>query len=101
MSTTTRARLAPAHDRLAVQDHHLQRHADGVGQAVHHHAHAVADQQQVAMRVQQGRRRRVIGGQADDGLPPFSRLDVGGGDATDRLLNLAGHAFTPGGEPLR
>ena len=30
MSTTTIARCDPR-DRLAVQDHHLQRHADGLG----------------------------------------------------------------------
>jgi len=58
--------LGAAHHRLAVQDHHLQRHADRVRQAVQHHADAVADQQQVAVRIQDLRHRGGVGGQADD-----------------------------------
>ena len=81
----------PPHHGAAMQDHHLQRHAHGIGQAVNRHPQAVSDQQHVAVRVQQGRHRRVIGRQADDGLAALAPRDIGHGDAFDALLGMDGH----------
>ena len=57
MSTTRSALLDAAAHRLAVQDHHVERDADGRRQAVHDHADAVADQHEVAC----GSTSRAIG----------------------------------------
>jgi hypothetical protein len=73
-----------------MQDHHLQGHAHGVGQAVDHHADRIPDQQQVAGVVERGGDGRGIGRQADDGLAALARSDVGGGQATDRLFTMGG-----------
>jgi hypothetical protein len=84
-----------AHDRLTVQDHHLHGHADGVGQAMHHHAQRVADQQQVAGVIQGRRDRRGVGGQADDGHAALAGGDVGGGETADRLFTMRGQNHAP------
>ena len=91
MSTTTIARRRAAHHRLAVQDHHLQGHADGVGQAVQHHADEVADQQQVAELVEDLGHGRGVGGQADDRLAALARGDLGRGDPADLDGTLGRH----------
>jgi hypothetical protein len=49
MSTTTNARFRAAHDRLPVQDHHVEGDADRGGQAVDDHADAVADEEKIAL----------------------------------------------------
>ncbi len=72
--------MTAAHHRLAVQDHHLHGHADGVGQAVDHHADGIADQQQVADLVEDLGHRRGVGGEADDRLAALARGDLARGD---------------------
>ena len=73
---------ASAHHRRAVRAHHVERDGDGRGKAVDHLAKAVADQQHVAMRVEQLRHAHRVGGQRDDrlfrlavGLSPAKRRD--------------------------
>jgi len=57
-----------AHDGATMRDHHLERDRHRAGQAVDHHAQAVADQEQVAGRIQKARHRRGVGRQADQGF---------------------------------
>ena len=73
--------LAAAHHRLAVRDHHVERDAERVLHAVHHHAEAVADQHEIDMIVEQPRGVGVIAGEADDRLGVLVRADFGHGDA--------------------
>ncbi|KAA8606084.1 hypothetical protein AL037_20790 [Salipiger aestuarii] len=56
--------------RLAVQDHHFERHRQGGGQAVQHHANAVANKHHVAFG---------IGGQANQRRSTLAVADVTGG----------------------
>ncbi len=89
MSTTTNARFEVAHHGPAMQDHHVHGDAHRGRQAVHHHADAVSDQQDVARVVQQGGHRRRVGGEADK-----RRRALGGGDVAHGLagrLGLGGH----------
>ncbi len=81
----------PAHHRLAVQDHHLQGDADGVVQAVDHHADGVANQQDVARLVQHLGHRGGIGGQHHDGRLALEGGDVRRGEALDLFLALRRH----------
>ncbi len=81
-----------AHHRLAVQDHHLHGHADGVGQAVDDHADAVADQQDVAVGIENLGHRRRVGGQANQRRLPLAGADVGYADAFDEGWGLGAHA---------
>ena len=53
MSTTTSARLRAAHHRVALQDHHVERDRHRGLEPVHHHAERVADQDHVAIFVDQ------------------------------------------------
>ena len=69
--------LGAAHDGAAVHDHQFERHRHRRFIAVHHHAEAVADEQEIAVFVGNRRRVRVIGGQRDDGLPALPGGDVG------------------------
>ena len=64
-----------------------------VSKPVHHHAERVADQDHVAIFVDQPRGVRVIGGQAHDRLAALAGADVGRGQPLD--LVLRGHV-----EPL-
>ena len=59
-----------AHNRAAVHDHQLERHRHGCLVAVHNHAEAVADEQEIAVAIRDRRGMRVIGGKRDDGLAP-------------------------------
>jgi hypothetical protein len=59
-----------------VQDHHVQRDPDRAWQAVDDHANRIADEDQVAMRVDDLRRGRVIGRQADDRIAALARRDL-------------------------
>ena len=87
MSTTTSARLRAAHHRVALQDHHVERDRHGGLEPVHHHAERVADQDHVAMLVDDARGMRVIRGEADDRLAAFARADVGRGQPPDFVLH--------------
>jgi len=71
---------AAAHHRGAMGAHHLHRHRHGRRQAVDHLAQAVADQQHLAMRVEQLRHPHRIGGQHDQRLLGLAVLFPG----TDR-----------------
>ena len=87
MSTTTSARLRAAHHRMALQDHHLERDRHGGLQSVHHHAERVADQDNVAIFVDQTRGMRVIRREAHDRLGALAGENVRGGEPPDFLLH--------------
>jgi hypothetical protein len=72
-----------------VQDHHVHRDADGRGQAMDHHAWAVAHKDDLGMGIDQCRQRRGIGDQRNNGRSTLAGGDLGGGDAPDR--GLGGH----------
>ena len=91
MSTTTSARLRAAHHRVALQDHHVERDRHRGLEPVHHHAERIADQDDVAMLVDQPRGVRVIGGQRHDRLAALAGADVGRGEPLDFVLRR--HAY--------
>ena len=64
---------AAAHYGRAMGAHHLHRHRHGRRQAVDHLAQAVADQQHLAMRVEQLRHPHRVGGQHDQRLLGLGR----------------------------
>src|SRR6188768_2303114 len=68
--------IRAAHHRLPLQDHHLERDRHGRLQAVHHHAERVADQDEIAMPVDQARGVRVIGGERHDRIAALARPDI-------------------------
>jgi hypothetical protein len=72
---------------MALQDHHFQRHRDRGLEPMHDHAERVADQNGVAVFVDEARGVRVIGGQRHDRLAAFAGPDVGGGKPLDLLLD--------------
>ena len=74
------------HHRLAMQDHHLQRHGGGGRQPVDDHADRIADQKDIDMRIEQRRDRRGVGRQTDDLRTAFKRLNGGHGDPARQLL---------------
>ena len=93
MSTTTSARLAPrttARPCMIIS-------SSGTGTvllvAVHDHAQAVADQQEIHERVGDRRRVGVIGRQRDDRLAPLAGGDFRRGDALMRHGRLSGHTL--------
>ena len=75
-----------AHHRQSLQDHHIE--GDGYGglQPVHHHAERVANEDEIAMPIEQPGGMRVIRCQTDDRLAAFARTDVGRGQTLDLLL---------------
>ena len=90
--------LRAAHHRLPLQDHHLERDRHGRFQAVHHHAERVANQDEVAMLVDQARRMRVIGGERDDRLAALARADIRRGDPLDLVLDRHGASVAGAGQ---
>ena len=60
--------LRAAHHRVTLQDHHVERDRHGGFEPVHHHAERIADQNDVAIAVEDARGMRMIGRQADDRL---------------------------------
>jgi hypothetical protein len=78
--------LRAAHHRPALQDHHLERHRHRGLETVHDIAEGVADQDDVAMPVDQRRGMGVVGGQHHDGLAALASEDVRRGLAPDRSL---------------
>ncbi len=66
----------PARHCAPVHHHHLHRHAQRRGQTVQHHAHTVADQHHIAMRVHHLRHGRGIGRQADNRGAALHRPDI-------------------------
>ena len=67
--------IRAAHHRLAMQYHHIERHAHRGCQAMHHHPNAIADKDKITMLIQYRRRRRIISGQANNRLPALTRGD--------------------------
>ena len=92
---------AAAHDGGAMSAHHLHRHRDGRRQAVDHLAEAVADQQHVAMRIEQLRHAHRVGGQHHDRLLGLAAIALrariegavmrlpGTGDGVARLVEVS------------
>jgi hypothetical protein len=81
--------LRAAHHGVALQDHHVERHRHRALEPVHHHAERVADQDHVAMLVEDARGVRMIGGERDDRLAALAGADVGRGEAP--LLGMGRH----------
>ena len=79
--------LAAAHHCVALQDHHIQRHRHGAFKPVHHHAEEVADQDDVAIAVEDARRVRVVGCQTHDRLGAFAGADVRRGQPPDVVVH--------------
>ena len=69
-----------ATNRLPVQDHHVEGDAERRRHAVEDHADAVADQDDVAMAVDEPRHRRGVGGEADQRRAAFAGRHVRRGD---------------------
>jgi len=78
--------LRAAHDGEPLQDHHVERDRDGRFQPVHHHSERVADQNQIAVTIEQARGMRMIGGETDDRLAALTSADVGRGQPLDFVL---------------
>ena len=85
--------LRPAHHREPLQDHHVERHRHGGLEPVHHHAERVADQDEVAIAVENARRVRVIRRQAHDRLAALADADVRRGQPADVLVHR--HRYEP------
>ena len=95
---------AAADDRRAVRAHHLHRHRDGRWQAVDHLPQAVADQQHVAMRVEQLRHSHRVGREHDDrlrGLEAIALWDLAREDRRrGHALARNGHRRRPAGRSI-
>ena len=76
-----------AHHRAPLQDHHVERHRDRGLESVHDVAEGIADQDDVAITIDQGRRMRVIGRQHHDRIAVLARANVGRGFAPDGRLD--------------
>jgi hypothetical protein len=81
----------PAHHRLAVHDHQLERHRQRGLEAVHHHAERIPDQQEIDVGVGKSRGMGVVCGERHDGLAALAGRDVGRGDAPHWLLGGHGN----------
>src|SRR5262249_22587528 len=74
-------------------------------EAMHDHAEGVADQDHIAIAIDQARRMSMIGGEAHDRLATLAGADVGCGEPFDLLLDRHGstpeyrHADDPRMEP--
>jgi len=62
----------------SMRDHHIERDADGCLHAIDHHAERVANEKQIAVRIEEARHRRGVGGQAHDRVFALHRLDAQG-----------------------
>jgi hypothetical protein len=69
--------LRAAHHREALEDHHVERHRDGGLQTVHHHAERIADQDEVAILIEDARGMRMVGRERDDRLAALAGADIG------------------------
>jgi len=78
--------LCPADDGFSVHDHEVERYRDRRLVAVHDHAEAVADEQEVAITVCNRSRMGVIGRQRDNRALPLQGGDIGRHQSGGRLL---------------
>jgi hypothetical protein len=79
--------LRAAHHGVALQDHHLQRHRHRGLETVHHIAEGIADQDDVAIAVDQCSGMGVIRSQHHDWLAVLAGADIRRGLALDGGLN--------------
>ena len=78
--------LRAAHHGKPLQDHHVERNRDGRLEPMHHHAERIADQNEIAMAVEQARGVRVVGRETDDRLTSLAGANVRRGQPLDFLL---------------
>ena len=64
------------HHRSAMRDHHVEGHGQRAVEAVDHHRQAVADQEQVDLRVEQPRHRGGIGRKTHQLVAAFAAFDL-------------------------
>ena len=79
--------LRTAHHRVSLQDHHVERHRHRGLETVHDIAEGIADQNDVAMAIDQRRGMRVIGRQHHDRLAVLAGADIRRGFALDGGLD--------------
>ena len=77
------------HDGTPVHDHEIERHGNRRFVTVHHHAEAIAHEEEIHIGVRNAGRVRVIGGERHDGLAALAGGDLGRRDAPGR--GLRGH----------
>ena len=87
MSTTTSARFEPRITACPCRIIMSSVTGTVVSEPVHHHAERVADQDHVAIGVDDARGVRVIGGQADDRFAALAGADVGRGQPPNFVLH--------------
>jgi len=75
-----------AHHRQPLQDHHIERDRHRRLQPMHHHAQRIADQDKVAVPIEQARGMGMIRGETDDGVAALAGTDVGRGQPLDLVL---------------
>jgi hypothetical protein len=85
--------LGAPHHRAALQDHHVQRYRHRSLETMHHIAQGIADQDDVAMAVNQRRCMRMVGGEHDDGLAVLAGTNIRRGLAPDAGLDR--HSYAP------
>jgi hypothetical protein len=73
--------LGTPHHGAAMHDHQLERHRQGRLETMHHHAQAVADQQEIDIFIGNRRGMGVIGRQSDNRLTSLAGGDIGSGEA--------------------
>ena len=92
--------LRAAHHRMALQDHHIERDWHRGLEPVHDHTERIADQNHIAIAIDQAGRMGVVGGETHDRLPALAGADLGRGDPLD--VPLRRHAQLPNtGNPIR
>jgi hypothetical protein len=79
--------LRAAHDGMALQDHHLQRHRHRGFKTVHHIPQGIADQDDVAIAIDQSGGMGVIRGQHHYRFVILARADIRRGLALDGGLH--------------
>jgi hypothetical protein len=79
--------LRAAHHREPLQDHHLECDRHGGLEPMHHHAERIADQNEVAITVEDARRVRMIGGEALDRRAALAGADARRGQPPDLVVH--------------
>src|SRR5262245_10958376 len=81
---------------MTLQDHHFERDRNRRLEPMHHHAERIADQNHIAMRVDNASSVGMIRGETDDRLAALARLYVWGGQPPDFVLDRHVMFRTPG-----